>query len=207
MEHTTTLRTLRRARGSKARQSSAPAGRPHTLRPVWLLGLLLLLLAAGACGGVEGEDEHEGTNGTPDQNATSCNEANEACSPGTCWGEGAQMLPGSNCLSCHSRGSGAGEADQPGSWFTAGGTVFEDADGTMPAAGVTIRITDAAGTVVEMQSNAAGNFFTTTPLVTPLSAEVERGGKVQRMPLDVETGACASCHACNGAAKAKIYAP
>ncbi len=153
---------------------------------------------------------------TPDDTATPCNEANEDCAPGTCSGEGADMLPGSQCLACHSQGNlsddkdwevdEAGESGE-GGIFTVGGTVFEDILGSGGAPGVTIRITDATGSQVEMVSSSSGNFYTDSTLTAPLSAELERDGSIISMVSTASTGDCSSCHRCDGPAGGKLYAP
>ena len=173
----------------------------------WAIVVVLSLhVGLAGCG-----EEDEAGRGIPDDPATMCNEANEDCAPGICGGEGATMLPGSNCISCHRSGSGAGEAGfEPGKWFALAGTVYEDGFGSAPAAGVTIRVTDAMGHVVTMSSNSAGNFFarrSMQSLVPPFQAEVEREGRVRRMGSMVMTGACNTCHKCGGAAGGKLYAP
>ncbi len=166
----------------------------------WVAAALLVALSVSGCGE---EGEGGGGNGTPDDPATACNEANEDCAPGICGGEGGRMLPGSDCLSCHSSGSGAGEA-RP---FTAAGTVFSDIDGGAPASGATVRITDAMGRSVELTTNAAGNFYTRQPLTAPLQAQVTYGGTTRQMANPVSSGACNGCHKCGGAAGGKLYTP
>ena len=49
------------------------------------------------------------TGDTGNDSSTTCDETNEACAPGTCGGEGGEMLPGADCLACHD-GSGGGLA-------------------------------------------------------------------------------------------------
>jgi putative hemolysin len=131
---------------------------------------------------------------------TICNESNEHCTESTCRGEGARMLPGSDCLVCHSPG-GDDEAD----WFSVGGTVFSDLDGSSLSQGVLVRVTDANGKVVEMTSNSAGNFYSEEDLVPPMRAEVEVGGRVEEMATEISYGGCASCHSCED--EGKVPAP
>jgi len=150
------------------------------------------LLALFACG----------TGGSADDPATTCNEENEACDIGGCDGEGGQMLPGSDCLLCHTNG-GANEASP----YTYGGTAFMDIDGLDPLSGAIIRITDADGNVTEVDTNAVGNFYGTGALVFPILAEIEVDGQVRSMVTPVQTGACNSCHVCAGAAGGKLYTP
>lgn len=166
--------------------------------------LLIALSALAACG-----------DPTKDDPSTACNEANEACESGLCDGEGGEMLPGADCLACHSAGnftddkaaakeSDAEDADQ---LFTAAGTVFADLDGTEPLQGAIVRITDADGATVELTSNGVGNFYTSTPLTAPLSAEVEVDGEIVEMGTTIDDGGCNSCHACEGAAGGKLTGP
>ena len=168
-----------------------------------LLGLTTLL----ACGDKTGDDTGDGgtgDGGTGDGGAE-CETTNEECGPGTCEGEGANMLPGSDCLACHSPGNF--EEDDEEAFWTVAGTVFVDLEGTDGASGVIVRVTDSQGTVSAMSTSAAGNFYTTDPLVPPLSAEVEYAGEVIDMGTEVETGACNSCHRCDGDPGGKLYAP
>ena len=102
------------------------------------------------------------------------------------------MLPGSDCLVCHTAGG-----DREAGVFTLGGTVFTDLDGSALAEGVVVRVTDANGKVVEMTSNGAGNFFSSESMVPPMKAEVEVDGRVERMATEISYGGCASCHICD----------
>ncbi|RME24288.1 MAG: carboxypeptidase regulatory-like domain-containing protein, partial [Deltaproteobacteria bacterium] len=131
-----------------------------------------------------------------------CNDANEACGPGTCGGEGGTMLPGSNCMACHD-GSGGGEEEAPR--FGVAGTVFTDIDGGGEARNATVFVTDSTGQSVTLTTNSVGNFYTTRQLTPPLTAEVEADGFTAAMTSEVSTGACNSCHQCDGAAGGKLY--
>lgn len=81
---------------------------------------------------------------------------------------------GMPCLQCHD-GNTAGA-----NLFTAAGTVYDKlalASGAQGLSGVTIEITDANGTkvsVVTASQGAAGNFWTTTPLVFPLKVRASQ---------------------------------
>ena len=135
-----------------------------------------------------------------------CNGRNEGCGPNNreCQGEGVDMLPGSNCLACHSDAAGSG--GRVPSW-TAGGTVFTDIYGTMPAVGATVRITDANGRLTSLRTSRTGNFYTAIPLVMPIRAEVETAdGQVRTMASPVTSAACNTCHSCDGSAGGKLYA-
>ncbi len=131
----------------------------------------------------------------------SCNTDNESCSPGTCGGEGINMLPGADCISCHSRG---GDREAPP--FQAAGTVFTNRWGEQGARGVTVRITDATGAVFEEVTSIAGNFEMSQAISFPIQVEVESTAGIETMTDAVSTGACNSCHSCTGEAGAKVYA-
>ncbi|RME28292.1 MAG: hypothetical protein D6798_02720 [Deltaproteobacteria bacterium] len=146
-----------------------------------------------------------GADGGGDTGTADCNTDNEDCGPGTCSGEGVNMLPGADCLACHQQGLMPGGEDEPNKWYTVAGTVFTDLQGTDGESGAIIRVTDSVGTTVEMTSSSAGNFYSRTALTPPLSAEVEVGGSVQAMATPVDTGACNSCHRCDGPAGGKLH--
>ena len=179
------------------------------------LACLLLLPALFACT-TKAEPAADDTSVGSDSGDTSttdtvdtslvCNTANEACAPNVagCGGEGVNMLPGADCLACHGEGAPAGRERAP--TFTAGGTLFADWAGTAPAANATVRITDAAGRTVTLTTSRVGNFETNARLTPPLTAEVETAAGVRRMDQEVNTGACNSCHACDGDAGEKMYA-
>lgn len=171
-----------------------------------MLPTLALALTLAACG-----DKADDSGSTADGGSTSdgggsfeCNTDNEDCAPGTCSGEGADMLPGSDCVACHSPGNF--EEDEDDAFWSVAGTVFADIDGTDGASGVTVRVTDSTGETVELQTHSSGNFYSTRPLTPPLTAEVEIDGSVHEMVSEVETGSCNSCHRCEGEASGKLYA-
>jgi hypothetical protein len=141
---------------------------------------------------------------TDDSSPFVCDDKNENCGPGTCGGEGARMLPGADCLACHN-GTSSEEDEQPR--FGAAGTAFVDLGGSDGLSGALVRIIDANDTVVEMDTNSAGNFYTTRNIVFPIDAEIEVDGNVLSMAASVDVGACNSCHACNGAAGGKLTGP
>jgi hypothetical protein len=149
----------------------------------WLLALIL-----GGCDG--GGDTGTGT-----------------CSTGTFWNggdeESPQMHPGGDCMDCHDRGEGP--------TFSAAGTVMgdytdeTDCDGI---AGVTVRITDVDGTVHELLTNAAGNFYTQDDLPAPLAVELEFEGRTRAMSAAPDPD-CMTCHTAEGenSAPGRILAP
>lgn len=148
-------------------------------------------------------DSPSDTPAGPPQASDACDTTNEACALGVsgCRGEGPDMLPGADCLACHTSGGGRIPP------WTAGGTAFRDVDGLAPLKNAIVRVTDADGKVVEMTTNAVGNFYTDRALTPPLRAEVEKDGAVRAMAGEVPTGACNACHACEGAAGGKLYGP
>jgi hypothetical protein len=168
------------------------------MRHLFALFAALFLIGCG--------DDDEKSSGTADDPSTACNEANEECGTWNCSGEGSRMLPGADCLACHTQGN-MPEDDEPDKWYTIGGTVFEDLDGTAAASDVIVRITDADGRVVELSSNSVGNFYGQQDLVMPITAELERDGAVVSMATEVGSAACSSCHSCDGAAGGKLAAP
>lgn len=107
------------------------------------------------------------------------------------------MAPGQNCLACHS--------------FTVAGTVFGSAtaDTGSGLAGVSVVITDANSVETTLTTNAAGNFFSGSPLALPLKkAAVVRNGTRTEMA-GVPEGACNRCHTlpATGGAAGRIHAP
>ena len=141
---------------------------------------------------------------TDDSSTFVCDDKNEDCGPGTCGGEGARMLPGADCLACHNGTSSEEEEQQR---FGAAGTAFVDLGGSDGLSGALVRITDANNDVVELDTNSAGNFYTTSNFVFPIDAEIEVDGTVLAMTTSVDVGGCNSCHACNGAAGGKLTGP
>jgi hypothetical protein len=103
---------------------------------------------------------------------------------------GPMMEPGRDCTECHNRGDA-----EPG--WTAAGTVFTNPGDPESAGvrGVRVKLTDANGRTVTLNSNAAGNFYTRESLAYPLlAATIEKNGVVRTM-LDVPNAACNQCHA------------
>lgn len=170
----------------------------------------LLFLACSSPQPIGKDSGSTGTDNTTDSSTDSgttdthvCNEDNEDCdvNVGGCGGEGIDMLPGANCLNCHTRG---GDREAP--TFTAAGTVFVDKWGTKGASGVTVRITDKNGNVYEEKTGRAGSFVMNDNIVFPAKAEVESSAGTMKMGEDLKTGACNSCHSCTGSKGEKLYA-
>ncbi len=142
-----------------------------------MLGPLFLLLSCGA------NTESVGT---------------DVCVSGTRWIGGssgdAKMRPGDDCIACHRR--------EDGPRFTVAGTVYSDLrqkTHCFGESGVTVRIEDATGQTMNLQTNAAGNFYTKNKLEPPLRASVIRDGVETPMIAAQPTGACNSCHTSEGA--------
>lgn len=161
-----------------------------------------------------------------------CSTTNEQCGPNTCAaGQGSPtMLPGANCMSCHSPGNlddltastGGAQARQSqaaGFWsptartplenlfFTVAGTAFTDLEGTGPLSGATITVIDSTGKTVTLTTNAVGNFYTAVAVTPPLTAEISYNGNSRKMAHQVDTGACNSCHVCEGSPGGKLHGP
>ncbi len=168
------------------------------------------LLCLGAC--AQGVTDTGDTDGTADTDTNlagvdtdllgECDTTNEDCAPGVrgCGGQGSTMLPGADCLACHGSTGFAPE-------WTAAGTIFTDASGLRPAKNVTVTITDKTGKVAAVNSNSAGNFYTTKSLTFPITVEIEKNGVKKQMASAVDSGGCNACHSCSGEAGGKLYAP
>jgi hypothetical protein len=165
---------------------------------------------------------------TPTPLPPECNTDNESCGPTTCKAEGSStMLPGSNCQSCHSPGSlpddlapttgsrtvnriaaalapTAGVAEDNLYW-TIAGTAFTDSYGSGPLAGASLKVTDSKGKVVTLTTNGVGNFYSTALVTPPLTAKITANGKTFEMATPADTGACNSCHRCDGPPGGKLY--
>lgn len=103
---------------------------------------------------------------------------------------GPHMLPGSNCLGCHSAGS-------EGPNFSVAGTVYPSSFASLNdgVAGIDIFITDANDKTIRLESNQVGNFYSKEKLTLPLSARIVNSkGEELKMIGKVETGSCNSCH-------------
>jgi len=121
------------------------------------------------------------------------------------------MHPGGTCITCHANG----EADDAPR-FTIAGTVYptvrepNDCNGSNgTAAGIQVVVTDAAGRVLTLPVNTAGNFSTTAAVTFPFHAKVVRGGVERLMTAAQSSGNCNNCHTQAGAngAPGRIMAP
>lgn len=105
--------------------------------------------------------------------------------------------------SCHGPG---GEGPR----FAAGGSVFKDVAGTMPAAQVEVRFLDADGTAVSTYTDALGNFFITAGAAQNLSFPMKTGARdgtaTRNMSGSIASGACNSA-GCHGGTTGVIHVP
>ncbi len=116
----------------------------------------------------------------------------------------ATMKPGKACIKCHSA-SGAPA-------FEIAGTVYpslhepNDCNGV---SGVKVLIIDAAGNMMQLPTNAAGNFMRVTSFPRPYRAMVVRGNEVREMKTPQFDGDCNGCHSELGdnGAPGRVMAP
>jgi hypothetical protein len=116
---------------------------------------------------------------------------------------GPLMHPGRACQTCHRS-------------FTIAGTVYPTLHEPTDCNGsdglgeqISVVITDAAGKVLTLPVNSAGNFFTKLAIAPPFRAKVVANGQERMMVLPQMMGACNSCHTAYGENKApgRIMAP
>jgi hypothetical protein len=129
-----------------------------------------------------------------------------SCSTNQSWlgggAESALMMPGVDCISCHRQ--------QDGPEFQVSGTVYptlNDEDNCIGIEGVVVRLEGSDGTVIELQTNASGNFFLfdcddQPRLVPPYKASVRMGEVEREMQTQQSDTNCASCHTAAGAGDA-----
>jgi hypothetical protein len=106
---------------------------------------------------------------------------------------GPSMLPGDDCLRCHSAGSAYPTAPH---WSLAG-TVFPtpDAAATAGVHGVEVVVATEAGAVLEtLTTNAVGNFYSNTPLPEGFRVSLRYQGASIEMPCPPPAGNCGACH-------------
>jgi len=127
----------------------------------------------------------------------------ENCASGDAWSGGNEesslMNPGQDCVACHT-------AQQEGPRFVIAGTVAgatNDDDNCNGLEGVKVQITGNDGQVLELTTNAAGNFFAKEGQATvalPYKVKViGPTGKTSAMNTAQSTGSCNSCHTAAGA--------
>lgn len=109
------------------------------------------------------------------------------------------------CLGCHGPGG-------PGPRFFAGGSVFKDAAGKVPAAQVEVRLRDGAGKAVSTYTDTLGNFLITAQTATsagiafPLHNGVRTGAATNLMTAAATSGDCNSS-TCHGGTQGWIHIP
>ncbi len=105
------------------------------------------------------------------------------------WGEGGgDMLPGTDCISCHRVGGHANTR------FTVAGTVLSSATCPQPIEGAQVLVTDAGGEELTLTTSPMGNVWTDEPLEPPFLFAVEMNGELLEMQDVVESGSCNRCH-------------
>ena len=105
------------------------------------------------------------------------------------WGLGeGLMLPGTECLGCHTSGKAATRA------FTLAGTVFATDTCPQPATDAVVRVVDASGVTVDLPVNAAGNFYTDRALAPPWRVSLVLGDAITPMAAPTADGRCNRCH-------------
>lgn len=104
------------------------------------------------------------------------------------------------CLGCHVAGGTATP-------FAFAGTAFKDVAGTIPAAGVEVRVRAADGTAVSAYTDEDGNFYHAAPIAFPASAGLRNATSSQGMMGMPPGGGCnnAQCH--DGNAHPWVYLP
>ena len=121
--------------------------------------------------------------------------------------QGPQMMPGSDCMSCHSSG---GAAIASHAW-TLAGTVFADPKSptAAPVQAAEVLVTDAAGKTLTIRTNGSGNFYSAEPLTFPVHVEVQDGSQRMAMVASPPVGSCNACHAGQGlnGAPGKLFVP
>jgi len=107
---------------------------------------------------------------------------------------GPLMQPGDNCRRCHG-GPGTSYPEAP-EW-TAAGTIFPGPDSpiTDGVPSVQVHLMNPDGGMIEtLTTNAAGNFYTSTPLPTGFRVALDYEGESIEMPCAPPSGGCGACH-------------
>ncbi|MHB1845154.1 MAG: hypothetical protein ACYCWW_10005 [Deltaproteobacteria bacterium] len=115
------------------------------------------------------------------------------------------MLPGSNCMQCH---SATGTAPQR-TW-TLAGTVYGDPKAATDAGllDAEILVTDSSGQSLTLVADDVGNFYTGETLTPPLRVEAQWGDHRMRMDLPPPIGvSCNACHSDQPQAILQGYPP
>jgi hypothetical protein len=122
------------------------------------------------------------------------------CLSGLKWTNGnsgsPEMHPGSSCIDCHANGGGPR--------FIVAGTVyqkFDESNDCYGVEGVVVQLTDAAGKVVRLTTNLAGNFYASArsyPMTMPIKVKIIYKDKERAMATPQSTGNCLTCHTAKG---------
>jgi len=121
---------------------------------------------------------------------------------------GSTMLPGDDCLRCHSQGSAYPTAPH---WSLAG-TVYPspDAPATAGLAGAKVIVATEGGVMHEtLSTNSVGNFYSSTPLPKGFRVSVHYQGASIEMPCPPPAGNCGACHSIPpiGGPSGRIFVP
>jgi hypothetical protein len=122
--------------------------------------------------------------------------------------EGPRMLPGRNCLACHT------DAGIASSWpWTVAGTVFAAPDAPCDGGigGVSVQLIGPGGQVVlTLATNLSGNFYSSEALPdTPLTARLSQGTTTMEMTHARQVMDCNRCHYQDSGAQVpgRLYLP
>lgn len=114
-----------------------------------------------------------------------------ACVPPAAAPGDGHHFPGEDCIACHRQAGGAPP-------FTVGGTLYNDEEGSAPAAGATIVVDDFYGNRFTMVTEENGNFYSIDPITFPVKTYLAVCPDVIPMITDVPlaSASCnsASCH-------------
>ncbi len=164
------------------------------MRTLCTLGLLGIVIGAGACGGSSPPAQTAApAEKTLFTGAPAYASAPIVASAAAAHAAKGAPAPGNKtaCLTCHKAG-GTGPA------FVFGGSVFADGDGKKGAPDIEVRVVDAKGTAVSVHSDADGNFWAKGDALTgPAHAGARNGVKTKLMHQPLTTGDCNSCHDTN----------
>ena len=167
-----------------------------------------LVIILSACGGGGGGSSNNDNNGNSNNNDDTPANNNSPTQTPTDNNQGSPTNtshnPGQNCIDCHQAG-GEGEA---AGIFSVAGTIFNPSGGGQSNATVTLYVNDTNTQIVQMQTDANGNFYSAmeiTQLTTGIGnkprfvdgveAVVEgSNGQMSTMPGLITGGSCNGCH-------------
>lgn len=169
-----------------------PISRPSRLAP-FVLGLAgALALAAAACSSDDDDASAGGLTAIAPGDPRFVRDPSLDVELSSRRGEATSHEEGANCMRCHQRhGPGPG-------LFTVAGTAYGE-DGA-PRPDATLRLIGTEGeTVLELETDARGNFFSTVALPLPEaevypSVQSVDGLASNAMPFGTISGACNLCH-------------